>query len=90
MFAVYILYSDSFGKIYIGQTSSLIARFYSHNFLATKGWTIKFRPWTVVHVEFFELKKEALKREAALKQAKGREWLWSEIRKTGFSGFISA
>jgi putative endonuclease len=78
MFAVYVLFSAGFNKIYIGQTASLINRFHSHNSLATKGWTTKFRPWQVAHVEFFNTRSGALKREKELKSGKGREW----IRKT--------
>ncbi|MEO0508146.1 MAG: hypothetical protein AAF090_18465 [Bacteroidota bacterium] len=37
-------------------TSNLIARFKSHNELGTKGWTIKFRPWEVIHLEVFSYK----------------------------------
>ncbi len=35
--------------------------------MATKGWTIKFRPWTLVHSEIFESKLSAMKREQELK-----------------------
>ncbi len=38
MFTVYVLYSQKFGKIYIGFTADLDSRFKSHNELATKGW----------------------------------------------------
>ena len=82
MFTVYVLYSESFGKIYIGYTSDLAKRFKSHNELATKGWTIKFRPWKIVHTEFFESKQDAMRRERELKTAKGREWVWQLIKKS--------
>ena len=62
-FVVYILYSERFNKNYTGFTSNLIERFKSHNYLGTKGFTLKFRPWTVIHVEFFYSKSEAMKRE---------------------------
>ena len=52
-FVVYILHSQISSKIYIGYTSNLIQRFYSHNFKATKGYTRHYRPWTVIHVAFF-------------------------------------
>ena len=80
MFTVYILYSRSYDKIYIGYTSNLAGRLRSHNELATKGWTLTFRPWVVVHTETFETKSEAIGREKALKSAKGRAWVWSLIR----------
>jgi putative endonuclease len=74
-FVVYILFSEKFNKNYTGYTSNLIERFKSHNILETKGYTLKFRPWTVVHVEFFNSKSEALKREKYLKTEIGREFI---------------
>ncbi|WP_379969682.1 GIY-YIG nuclease family protein [Epilithonimonas sp. UC225_85] len=71
-FVVYILYSEKFNKTYVGFTSSIIDRIKSHNFLATKGYTIKFRPWTVIHTEFFNNKKDAMEREKFLKSGQGR------------------
>jgi putative endonuclease len=91
MFVVYILFSARFNKIYIGQTGSLISRFHSHNSLAKKGWTINFRPWEVVYIEFFETRPQALKRETELKSGKGREWIRESLRQHYFTrGFISA
>ena len=72
-FVVYILYSEKFNKTYTGLTSSLIERFNSHNELGTKGYTLKFRPWTVIHIEFFNSKSEAMKREKYFKSGVGRE-----------------
>ena len=77
-FVVYILFSESFNKKYIGVTSNLIARFKSHNQLGTKGWTIKFRPWKVIHIDFFNNKHDALLREKELKSGKGRDWIKSK------------
>jgi len=78
-FVVYILYSERFKKKYTGFTSSLIERFKSHNQLATKGYTLKFRPWVVIHVEFFCSKSEAMKREKYLKTGIGREFIQNLI-----------
>ncbi|WP_338222684.1 GIY-YIG nuclease family protein [Algoriphagus confluentis] len=74
-FVVYILFSPSTGKTYTGMTSDLITRFHFHNQKSTKGFTIKYRPWIVVHVEFFQSKKQALERELELKSGKGRDWV---------------
>jgi putative endonuclease len=71
MFVVYILYSEKFQKDYVGMSSDLIDRFHSHNSLATKGYTVKFRPWMVIYVEFFETKSAALKREKYFKSGRG-------------------
>lgn len=75
MFTVYILYSFGHDKTYVGYTSNLLFRFHSHNSIATKGWTVRFRPWVVVHAEYLTNKKEAINREKELKSGKGREWI---------------
>ena len=80
MFTVYVLYSQKFDQIYIGSTSDLPNRFLSHNELATKGHTIKFRPWIIAYTEELEAKSDALKREAQLKTTNGRAFVWSIIR----------
>lgn len=82
MYWVYVLYSTKFGKIYIGYTANLEQRMLSHNALATKGFTVKYRPWELIHTEIFETKKEALLRECQLKSAAGRKFIWSIIEKS--------
>jgi len=72
---VYILYSESSDVFYKRYTTSLIERFKSHNELATKGYTIKHRPWIVVHLDFFDNDKEAREREKFLKSGAGRKWI---------------
>ncbi|MBF4518709.1 GIY-YIG nuclease family protein [Flavobacterium sp. ANB] len=79
-FVVYILYSGKFKKNYTGYTSNLIERFKSHNFLETKGYTLKFRPWVVIYVEFFNSKSDAMKKEKYLKAGIGREFIKSLIQ----------
>ena len=78
-FWVYALYSEKYNKIYIGFSSDVEERLMSHNKLATKGWTIKFRPWILVYSEECESKSEAMKREKELKSFKGREFIWGII-----------
>ncbi|HNE51074.1 MAG TPA: GIY-YIG nuclease family protein [Chitinophagales bacterium] len=80
MFVVYVLHSPRFDKIYIGFTSDLQNRIKAHNELATKGWTIKFRPWTVIYTETFDNKKDAIEREKQLKSAKGRLFVRSILK----------
>ena len=74
-YTVYILFSEKHNKTYVGYTSDLIKRFHSHNSLAIKGWTISFRPWKVMYVEFFDSKMDALRREKVLKTGKGRDFI---------------
>ena len=80
MFTVYVLYSQKFNQIYIGFTSDLPNRFLSHNELATKGHTIKYRPCVIAYTEEYQTKPEAIKREAQLKTANGRAFAWNIIR----------
>ena len=81
MFVVYVLYSSVFNKIYIGYTSDLEKRFASHYLLGKTGWTVRFRPWSIAYTEQFQSKADAMKREKELKSAKGREFVWREIKK---------
>ena len=91
LFTVYILYSSKHNKIYIGYTSNLIQRFYSHNHLGKDGYTSKFRPWVVIYTEHVEEKSEAMKREKQLKSANGRSWIWEKIAtELNEHGFLSA
>jgi len=87
---VYVLYSPGYDKIYVGETSNLIERFKSHNSLGKKGYTIKYRPWIVVHIEFFESRSEALRREKTLKQGQGRKWIRCTKIPAYYGGLISA
>ena len=48
--------------------------------MATKGWTVKFRPWNLVFTEEYSTKVEAMKREKNLKGAKGRAEIWDRIK----------
>ncbi len=85
-FVVYVLYNYNSDNIYIGYSSNLIARIFSHN-SAPKGHTQMFRPWAVIHVEFFDSKSEAIKREKLLKGSRGRSWIRDCFDKA--AGFIS-
>ncbi len=79
-YVVYILASNRTPKLYKGFTTNLIERFKSHNQLSTKGWTVRFRPWRVVFVQFFLNKKEAMDFEKFLKTGAGREWIAKNIK----------
>jgi putative endonuclease len=78
-FVVYVLYSRKFDRTYTGYTSNLIERFKSHNLLGKKGFTIRYRPWIVILVEFYKAKPGAMKRERFLKSGQGRAWVRNEI-----------
>jgi len=80
MFAVYILYSESLDKYYIGFTADLDDRVYKHN-NTHKGFTAAGKPWEVVYSESFPSKAEAMKRERQLKAWKNKSRLASLIKK---------
>ncbi len=81
MFNVYVLYSESYKKIYIGYTSDIQNRLIAHNHPGNKGWTKKFQPWKIIYQETYENKFEAMIREKQLKSAKGREFIKTFIPK---------
>ena len=80
MFYVYALYSREYKKIYVGFTSDLEKRLFSHNYGLKNSYTSKFRPWTLIYSEEIKDKKSALIREKQLKTAQGREFIKSLIR----------
>ena len=81
MYTVYVLYSPTFDKTYTGYTSSLDNRLESHNYLAKKGYTVKYRPWELIYSENYTTKAEAIRREKELKSGKGREYIRKIINK---------
>jgi putative endonuclease len=90
-YAVYVLYSESSDKLYIGYSGNSLERFRWHNRLSGKGFTVRYRPWKMVHLEVFSQKSDAMTRERHLKGGKGREWIRTEILPAlRAAGFISA
>lgn len=72
MHYVYILKSETNGKIYVGQTGNLKQRFAEHNAKISKS-TKSGIPWKLIYYEAFEKKIDALREEKFLKTGKGRE-----------------
>lgn len=70
MFYVYIIQSSKTKKFYVGATSDLGNRLAAHNAGSTRS-TKNGRPWTLVHSEELETKKEVLSRESQIKRYKG-------------------
>jgi len=79
MYTVYVLYSASHNKIYIGYTANIENRLLAHNHPNNNGWTKSFQPWKMIYSEEFETKSESLKREKQLKSAKGRNFIWQTL-----------
>ena len=79
-YLVYILFSPHSGHTYVGFTSDLINRMRSHNLYSKKGYTTRYRPWIVIHVEFFNSKYDALNKEAFFKTGIGRTMIREYIQ----------
>ena len=68
---LYILYSDSLDKYYIGTSHDPLLRLHYHN-VSNKGWTCRGRPWKLVFTKKFATKSDAQKWERNLKRFKKR------------------
>jgi putative endonuclease len=75
---VYILFSKSLNKYYIGSTSNIEDRLKKHNHIH-RGYTAAGQPWILVYSEFFDNKAHALLREKQLKNWKNRGRILSLI-----------
>ncbi|MAT40139.1 MAG: endonuclease [Ectothiorhodospiraceae bacterium] len=70
MYTVYILYSESIGKYYIGYTADVEQRLAFHNNGSSR-WSKRGIPWRVVYTEAHEDKRSAMRREREIKSYKG-------------------
>ena len=68
---VYVLWSDSGHRFYIGVSRDPKCRLDQHNSGNLRGWTKRYRPWTLVHTESFSTYRDARRRELELKAQKG-------------------
>lgn len=81
-FYVYIIQSRKNNRFYIGQTKDINDRLRRHNngeSLATKFGV----PWKLIHLEKFNNRSEAMKREKYLKSLKNKEYLRKLINIAG-------
>lgn len=74
MFFVYVLYSTSLHRRYIGKTENVDRRLSEHN-NGLSTWTKKGIPWKLIYYEAYLLPSDATKRELFLKSGRGREYL---------------
>ena len=71
---VYVLQSKANGSLYIGSSAEPDQRLASHNAGRVRS-TKSARPWIRVHLEDFQDRQTAEKRERYLKSGYGRRWL---------------
>jgi len=76
MFYIYILYSDSADRYYIGHTNDPDRRLTEHNTSEELKFTSKYRPWTMLLAfEVSESRGEAIKVERFIKRQKSRTFI---------------
>ncbi len=73
MFCVYILYSALLNRYYIGFTSEQPEERLKKHLGCHSGFTSKAKDWVIVHVEYYETKAAATKREREIKAWKSRK-----------------
>ncbi|MDN3641892.1 GIY-YIG nuclease family protein [Lutimonas halocynthiae] len=76
MIFTYVLYSEEFDRTYTGMTKDVEKRLKQHNKKENKS-TKAYVPWRLVHLEQFNSRIEARKREKYLKSGIGREFIKS-------------
>jgi len=81
MFFLYILWSESAGRFYIGTTKNIPERLAHHNAGGTPS-TKSYRPWILVHTEAFSTLHEARQRERQIKSWKNPTYM---VEKLGIS-----
>ena len=73
MYFVYILYSPSLNKFYVGFTGDSVEARLSKHLANHKGFTSKTKDWKIKRIEKFEFKTEAMLREKEIKKWKNRK-----------------
>jgi putative endonuclease len=67
IYVVYILYSESLDRYYVGQTNNLEKRIKTHNSCGKK-YTSKGMPWKLINSYFCDTRSEALQLESKIKK----------------------
>ena len=77
---VYILYSASLNKYYVGSTEDVYSRLEKH-LQNHKGFTGKAKDWILKYTETYNSKSESIKREFQIKTWISRKMIESRIAK---------
>jgi putative endonuclease len=78
MFFVYVLRSEKTGRQYVGSCADLDDRLGRH-FRGESKSTRHGLPWRLIHVEEFETRSDAMKRELYFKTGRGRDELDARV-----------
>jgi len=76
MFYIYILFSKSANKYYVGHSNNVDRRLFEHNNPIFKTFTSKFIPWELVFAfEIGENRAIAMKAEKIIKNKKSKQYI---------------
>jgi putative endonuclease len=78
MFIMYILYSKSIDRYYIGYTKDIDRRLSEHNRMKHK-YTDAGIPWSLVYSETYNTKKDAMSREKFIKSQKSKQFIFELV-----------
>ena len=79
VYFVYIIQSEKDQSYYVGQTEDVEKRVIRHN-AGREKYTGSRIPWKLAHVESFQTRIEAIRREREIKRMKSREYIARLIR----------
>ncbi|NEN22141.1 GIY-YIG nuclease family protein [Cryomorpha ignava] len=85
---VYILYSKSIDRYYVGKSENPNKRFLYHNSEHNKIWTKRGKPWTLEKIISFENSTQASKVELFIKKQKSIKFI-QKIIKDGWNDLFS-
>ena len=83
MYFIYILYSISANKYYVGHTDNIERRLFEHNNGMTRFTSNIASDWIIMYTETFESRTLAAKREREIKARKSRVYIQSLIANVG-------
>ena len=87
MYFVYILYSKSINKYYVGFSENPAKRLDFHNSDSNKIWSKRGRPWELTATFSFQTKTQALKAEKFIKKQKSTQYIKAIIENGTILGF---
>ena len=89
MHFIYILYSESADKYYVGETEDVVRRFTEHNQSERKQFTSPYRPWIMKAVFVCENRFKARKAEDFIKKQKSRKFIQKIIQAESLNGELA-
>ena len=72
---LYIIFSESADKYYVGSSSNPEGRLSAHNHPQNKGFTKRYQPWKLVFTQEYNSKIEAETAERRIKSFKSRKMI---------------